>query len=142
MLSVEALDEVSFEMHLLAELVDKRGLVWNFFKFFFILVILKEFVPNLNRRSLQVDRKAPPINSAHVMWLEKASLHVLLKYWHIICVAKPHPEIGSEVPVLVRALKYLSEIYVIDPWRIRPIWDHKLTLVEYSLPVSGEYVNR
>ena len=67
---------------------------------------------------------------------------MLLKDWHFICKAKPHPDIGSEVPVLVRAIKYLSEIYVIDPWRIRPIWDHKLALVEYSLPDSGENVDQ
>lgn len=141
-LGVKTLDEVGFEAHLFSELIYKRGLVWNFFEFFFLLVILKEFVPNLNRRSLQVDRKAPAINSAHLMWLEKASLHVLLKDWNISCLAKPHPEIGSQVPVFVGAIKYLSEIYVINPWRIRPICNHKLTLVENSLPVSRKDVDQ
>ena len=69
-LGVQTLEEVGFEAHLFAELIDKRGIVWNFFIPFFLLVVLKEFVPNLNWRSLQVNRKAPAINSAHLVWLE------------------------------------------------------------------------
>ena len=77
------------------------------------------------------------------MWLEEAILQVLLKDCHTInCLADPYPEIGSEISVLERAIKILSEIYVIDPWRLRPIWDHKLTLVEDSLPISCENVDQ
>ncbi len=63
-LGVQPLDEVGFKAHLFTELIDKRGLVLHFFEFFSILFIWKKLAPSLNRRSLQVNRKAIAINSA------------------------------------------------------------------------------